>query len=397
MLKRILLGLALVIVALALFLTRPWSAYSPLTMNTLFSENSRVENFRHMDRIFPSRAIKVSGEPFQFKRDEKPLNINYQFAGETRSVEDFLERVNTSGFIIIQDDTILFERYMNGAKETDTFTSWSVAKSVVSTLVGMALKDRKINSLDDAVTDYVPALNNTAYQGVPIKHILQMTSGVDFNEVYGEQFSDINRYFMKVFMLGRRANDVLADYGQKRASGQKFQYVSIDTQVLGLLVSTLYQQPLAKVVEARLWQPLGMEADAFWNIDQDSDDGVEIAFCCLNARLRDFARFGRLFLEQGEWNGEQLLPQNWVPEATTPSAPHLQPEQVRKGLRGYQYQWWVPGNPQREYFANGVWGQSIYVSEPQKLIIARNSVDPDFMPNMAEMIAVFRAIRDALD
>ncbi len=395
------LGLIIFVIAvvgLGLFLTRPWSDYNPLKMNSLFSESKRVENLRNMDQIFPSRTIKAGTKPFRFKADYKPLNVQYRFRGDERNLDEFLDRVVGTGLLVIKNDRLVHERYMQGSDEETRFTSWSVAKSFVSTLVGIALGDGLIRSLDDDITDYVPELKGTGYDGVPIKHVLQMSSGVEFDETYGNRFSDIQQFFWKVFIFGKRADEVMTLYPKAQPSGTEHHYISIDTQALAMMLRRLYDKPLANLLSERIWQPLGMEGDAYWNIDKESEDGMEIAFCCINARLRDYAKLGRLYLNQGRWNGKQIVPKGWVMEATTPGAPHLEPgvSPHNYGPRGYQYQWWIPENYKREYFASGVWGQFIYVSEPDNLIIVRTSVDPDYRPNMEETIVVFRAIRDAL-
>ncbi len=390
--------LILVVTGLGLFATQPWSDYSPLDMNALFAPDTRVDNFRHMERIFPKRPIRAGGQPFVFKRQDRSLDVHYTFDGEERSLDEFLQRVVGTGLLVIKNDRIVHERYMQGSDEESRFTSWSVAKSFISTLVGMAVGDGLIKSLDDPISDYVPELQGSGYDGVPIRHVLQMSSGVDFDETYDNRLSDIQQFFWKVFIFGRRADRVMTDYPKGEPSGTVHHYISIDTQALGMMLRRLYNKPLADLLSERIWQPLGMAGDAFWNIDEASADGMEIAFCCINARLRDYAKLGRLYLNQGNWNGKQLLPKDWVKEATTPGAPHLEPgvSPYDYGPRGYAYQWWVPENYQREYFASGVWGQYIYVSEPDNLIIVRTSVDPAYRPNMAESIVVFRAIRDAL-
>lgn len=396
-----LLGRALLLLVLASTLTglallRPWAEHPPLGLLSLFDPDVRVENFRAMERIMPARRIAASEAPFRFAREERPLEVRYEFEGETRTLESFLERVSATGLLVVKDDVIVTERYFQGATEQTRFTSWSIAKSFVSTLVGMALLDGRIASLDDPISRYAPALEQTAYAGVPIEHVLQMSSGVDFDERYATKTSDINLFFAKLFVLGRRADDVIADYGRERPSGEVFHYVSLDTHVLGYMLRELYGRSLASLVEERIWKPLGMEHDALWNLD--AVEGDEIGFCCLNATLRDYAKLGRLYLNGGEWEGRRLLPEGFTVRATRPSAPHLEAgaSPYGYGKRGYQYQWWSPEAPEGEYFAAGVWGQYVYVSEPDRLIVVRTSVDPHFRAHQDESIAVFRAIRDAL-
>lgn len=390
--------LALLILALVLFVSRPWSDYSPLTMLYLFEEGVREENFRHMETVFPYTTVSAPENAHSFPREERSLADEYQFDGETRAIADFSERTRTTGLLVIKDGVIVHEDYYRGASEGDRFTSWSVAKSFVATLVGMALEEGRISDLDDPITDYVPELEGTGYQGVPIKHVLQMASGVDFDETYNEQFSDINLFFWKAFVFGRSTDAIMTDYGSAGPSGEVFHYISIDTQALGMLLRNLYDQSIPTLLEEKLWQPLGMEGDAYWNLDSDNGEGRAIAFCCLNAHLRDYARLGQLYLQQGQWQGKQLISGDWVQEATTPEAPFLEPgaSPYRYGDRGYQYQWWVPEDYEREYFAAGVWGQYIYVSEPDNLVIVRTAADPGYHRHTDESVAVFRALRDSL-
>lgn len=380
-----------------LFLERPWSEYGLLEMNSLFDADERVENFRNMDEIFPSEPIAAAPRPVALPRDERPLRVIYRFGGERRSLDGFVERTTTTGLLVLKDGAVVHERYRLGASAASRFTSWSVAKSFVSTLVGIALADGRIDSLDDPISRYVPELRGSAYDGVAIENVLQMSSGVDFDEDYDDRLSDINLFFVKLFLLGKGANDVVDDYGRARPSGEAFDYASIDTQALAMLLAAVYDRPFTKLLEQRLWHPLGARA-AHWSIDDTDGDGTAIAFCCLNARLRDFAKLGQLYAQHGRWRGERLLPAAWVREATTPGAPFLEPGALPgdSDYRGYAYQWWVPERYEREYFAAGVWGQYVYVSEPDRLVIARTAVDPDWRQHGQESIAAFRAIRDAL-
>jgi len=400
--KKVAAVIAAVLVLLAggiyLFLARPWSQYSLLEMNSLFAASKRVSNFRHMDQIFPAEPIAGAPRRSEFRRRERPLRVRYRFGGEERNLGGFLRRVSATGLLVVKDGRIVHERYLQGGAPGSRFTSWSMAKSFVATLVGQALAEGRIESLEDLIGDYVPELAGGAYGSVPIRHVLQMSSGIDFDETYDSRFSDINLFFLKLFVLGRSAGSVIGDYDSAGPSGREFHYASIDTQALGMLVSAVYGRPLTEVLEERLWHRLG-GASAYWNIDDTDGSGTPIAFCCLNARLRDYARLGQLYLQQGRWRGERLLPAGWVRRATTPGAPFLQPGALpeRYGSRGYQYQWWVPKGSRREYFAAGIWGQYIYVSEPDGVVIVRTAADPDYREHGEESIAVFRAIGDALN
>jgi CubicO group peptidase (beta-lactamase class C family) len=392
--------LAAVIAALVggyLLVERPWSGYGLLAMNSLFSEGERVENFRHMDEVFPAEDIAGARRPVDFPRREQSLEADYRYGGERRTLAEYHDRADSTGLLVVKDGEVLHERYFQGADAASRFTSWSVAKSFVATLVGMALADGRIRSLDDPIDRYVPRLADSAYAGVPIRHVLQMSSGVEFDEDYDDLRSDIRLFFLQVYVLGRDADDLTAGYDRHGPSGKQFHYASVDTQALGMLVSEVFDRPFVDVFAERLWRPLGAHS-AFWNVDATGGDGEPIAFCCLNARLRDYAKLGQLYAQHGMWKGRRLLPASWVRQATTPGAPHLEPGQLPDphSTRGYGLQWWVPRDYDREYYAAGVWGQYIYVSERDDLVIARTAVDPDYRDHGDEAIAVFRAIRDSL-
>ena len=386
--------------AAALLLFKPWSEHNVMGLFLLFEPDQRISNFQNMETLYPTRTVKAGSQVFQFKKAESDTTLppSFEFQSQAVASADFLQRSVTTGLMVIQNDRILHEDYFHGAHEHTRFTSWSVAKSFVATLVGIALKEGKIASLDHAIDRYVPELRGSAYEGVPIEHVLQMSSGVDFDETYSAQFSDIQLFFWQVYGLGRSADSVMSDYQSAKPSGQEMHYASVDTQALGMLLKRVYQQNLSSLLQEKLWQPLGMERDAIWAVDGYDENAMEIAFCCLSVTVRDYAKLGRLYLNQGQWQGNNLLPENWVPQATRPGSPHLEPGASPHdyGPRGYQYQWWMPADYEDEYMAVGIWGQYIYVSEPDNLIIVKTSVDPDFTPNVAENIAFFRGVRNHL-
>ena len=388
-------GLGLLLLALLAFWYRPWAEYSPARMNSLFREDLRVENFRHLDRIFPYKTLRKAARVSEFPREEKPLALDYPFKGETRNLDEFLVRVNATGLLVLKDGKIVHERYLRGADQSSRLTSWSMAKSVVSTLIGLAKAQGKIRSLQDKVSVYVPELAGSAYGDARIVDLLQMSSGVRFAEVYADKASDINVLFYKVFLAGQSINQAVANRPFEREPGTKFHYISSDTQVLTWVLAKAVGKSLAEFAQEQLWDPLGMESDAWWSTDFH---GAELGYCCLNAVLRDYGRFGQLYLQQGVWGGKALLPEGWVREATRPSRPSLQPGSNGTGdaLRGYQYQFWVPLDHDREFFAAGIWGQYIWVSEKDNVVIVRTSVDPVWNRNLAETIVVNREIAKAV-
>lgn len=380
----------LLLAAAILFLTRPWSSWSPWQMNQLFWKSQRVQNFQHMDRLFPSHPLQASTAPFVFPRAEKPflLPATYVFEGNHRLTEAFLDKTTTTGLLILRDGQVVHEQYRHGATRTSTLTSWSMAKSVVATLVAIALKEGSIRSLDDKAETYVPELRGKAYGQARIRDLLRMASGVKFDETYDNRLSDIQKVFYKTFIFNQPIDDAAANYPAEDPPGTRFHYKSMDTQILSWVLRRATGSPITAYAQKKLWQPLGMQDKGFWNTDFH---GNELGYCCLNISLRDYAKLGQLYLQQGQWNGQQLLPADWVRESTKRPEPwltagHGYPE------RGYGYHWWVPKNPDQEFFANGVWGQTIFVDEKTRTVIVKTSVDPDFKANTAEMIAFMRGM-----
>ena len=394
--------LVLLVIAGALTFYQPWAKYSPADMNRAFLADERVEHFRNMNKLFPSQLIHKGGETHQWPNKSKPLEFSYQYDGKSIALSDNLERTNTTGLIVIKDGIIIHELYRLGETKHSLHTSWSVAKNFVSTMVGMAIDDGLIVSVNDQVQTYIPELRGKAYGEATIKDLLQMSSGVDFFESYGTPgsntalaFSDAQKITTGAWMLGINMNELVGKYDKKEEPGTRWEYRSSDTQVLGWLVEKVMQKPFAQLIEQRLWQPVGMGSDANWLVDS-SDESSAITFCCLNATLRDFALLGELYRLGGAWNGQQLLSKQWIIEATTPDSTHTQPRNV-KGYRGYQYQWWVPKDYDREYFASGIWSQHIWVDEKRGVVIARTAVDPNFTANMEENVIMLRAISTYVD
>jgi CubicO group peptidase (beta-lactamase class C family) len=387
--RPLLITLALLLVAVAAFVFRPWSPWSPWRMNQLFRPSMRVDNFQHMDRIFPSRPLPASTQPFVFPKQEQPLPDSYVFNGETRQRNTFLEKTHATGLMVLKDGVIIHEEYRLGAGPTSTLTSWSMAKSVVATLVGIAHKEGRIASLDDKASKYVPELQGKAYGDASVKDLLRMASGVKFDENYASRTSDINKLFYKVFIFGTPIDDAVKDLPAEDKPGTKFHYKSVDSQVLAWVLHRATGKSVVAYASEKLWQPLGMQDNGFWNLDRP--DGNELAYCCLNTSLRDYAKLGQLYLQQGKWQGRQILPEDWVKETTQRPEPWLAAGNGYEE-RGYGYHWWLPKNPDHEFFANGVWGQTIFVNENAGIVIVKTSVDPDFKTNTAEMIAFMRGM-----
>jgi CubicO group peptidase (beta-lactamase class C family) len=393
--RRVFSFVALLLAASLLLIVKPWAPpHSPMKQLLLFSPDHRVENFRRMEEVFPARRIAASTTPQPWPQGA-PVHLpaGFAFAGRTADSHDFLARSVTTGLLVLKDGAIVHESYALGATEASRLTSFSVAKSVVATLVAIALKEGDIRSLDDQAAAYAPELAGTAYGAATLLDLLRMSSGVRFDERYDTQFSDIQRVFQRMFLFGQRIDDITPGYAAEVAPGTRFHYVSIDSQVLSQVLRGATGRSVSDYAREKLFDPLGMEQDALWNLD--AVDGDELAFCCLNMTLRDYARLGQLYLQQGVWNGTPLLPDGWVRNATRRDEPWLAPG---NGFaeRGYALHWWVPVDADNEYFANGIWGQTVWVDEKRGVVIVKTSADPDFRANMAETIAFLRAVSAAV-
>ncbi len=361
---------------------------------TLFDRDVIVENFRTMGERFEARTVRRGEAVSPLKIKVLGLPASYIYRGEKKSVAEFIERTWTTGFIVLRDDTILFERYYRGNTAASRTISWSSVKSLVSALMGIAVAEGCIKDIRQPVTDYVPSLGVSGYNGVPIKDVLQMSSGVRFDETYADFNSDINR-MGRYFALNMPFEKFILSLESERKPGVYNHYVSMDTQVLGMVIRSATGKSLSAYAEEKLWKPLGMESDAFWLIDSD---GAEAAFCGLNAVLRDYARFGRLYLNRGNWNGRQIVPAEWVRASVTPDAPHLAPgrRDSSSWVLGYGYQWWIPENPDGDFLAIGIYGQAIYVYPKYGIVIAKSSAYPDYNTDGEDMeiesIEMFRSI-----
>ncbi|MCH8204222.1 MAG: serine hydrolase [Candidatus Hydrogenedentes bacterium] len=354
-------------------------------------EESRIENFRNVDTLFPHLTIPRAETPFTFKRDEQGLSgVEYTFDGETSTLESFLDKTTTTGLIVLKMDTIVSEQYFLGHSAEQRHLSMSVAKSFLSALVGIAIGEGKIESVQDSVTKYLPELAASGYNDIPIEHLLQMSSGIDFSEEYDDQESDINTLFLQM-ADGLSVTEYIANLENAEPSGKRFHYASVDTQVLGMILEKVYDQPVHEIMHEKIWSKIGMEHDAYYATD---NHGNALVFGFLSATLRDYAKFGLLYLGKGRWQGEQVVPRAWVEHSVVPGAPHLTAENLyaTKSDYGYQYKWWIPEGNQGEFTGRGVWGQYLYVNPAERVIIVKHSVDPDFSTRASETLAAFRAI-----
>ena len=363
---------------------------------TLFEPAGIVENFRNMTRVLDYRTVRRRGPVYRIPYESKRLPASYPYQGQDHDLAQWIERTATSGIIIIHDGKIAFERYYLGNHASTRWASWSVGQSIVSALVGFAMEEGLIRSLADPVNDYVPRLGASGYNGVTLREVLQMSSGIGFNEDDADWHSDINRLARRV-ALGKAIDDVVVSLENERPPGTFHRRVSMDAQVLAMVLREATGRSLSTYMEEKLWSRLGMESDAFWIVD---GDGMELVFCGFHAQLRDYARFGLFFLNQGKtFRGQQILSARWIQDAVTPGRPHLLPgaDNPNSSSRpGFGYQWRLPEPPDGDYCAIGICGQFIYVHPRYRVVIAKTSADADDIPSGderdVESLAVFRSI-----
>ena len=398
--KAAVFGAAMALATLALGVHAGAADEYPLgTRENFTAPEHSSASFRSMDRIFHTRRVPRSGAASKLTRASEPFAIRYPWEGAERTVEDLAARTDSTGILVVHDGEILFEGYYRGADETSRFLSMSVGKSFVSTLVGLAIGDGLIGSVDDPVTRYLPELASSGYDGVAIERILQMSSGIAFTEEYDKPDSDVFKLFAPMISGTGRLNEVAGSFGRAREPGSKFYYASNDTQILGMLVAKVTGKTLSDYMAEKLWGPLGAEDDALWLTDREGADGMEMAFGGLNVRLRDYGRFGLLMAREGKWNGRQLLPAGWVERATVPRSPQVMPGQLYPGYAmGYGYQWWCFPPPGRAFTGQGVYGQLLMVDPDLDLVVVKTSAWPVAWDDRkeAESYAFFNAVRDAL-
>ena len=366
---------------------------------SLFSgEGEQYQNFYRVDQIFPVKKIPSSEDPLVFTKGlSLSLPESFIFKGNKIVSKEFLSRTDTSALLILKDGKISFEQYWLTGGEDKQWISFSLAKSFISALIGIAIKKEKIKSIDDSITDYVPKLKNSAYNNVRIKDILQMSSGALWNEDYSDPSSDINR-IGRVFAIGGSFDKIAMAMKNELVPGTFNRYNSIDTQVLGMLLRETVGSSISEFMNEVLWEPIGAEYESYWIVDSNN---MEMAFGGFNATARDYAKLGELYRLEGKLNDQQIVPSQWVRDSITPDAPHLIPGDnlYSENDRGYGYQWWIPDISSGDFTGIGVYNQFIYVSPKANMVIVKLSANSlygksQIINNLSvwESIAFFKAI-----
>lgn len=329
--------------------------------------DTQVNTFRNTDRLFPTRKVARGPAVMALPLSSQPLrDFEYTVDGDTYDLFDVVSLNRVSGLLIVRNGEILFEKYLLGNDEQTRWMSMSVVKSMTATLIGAAIQDGYIDSIDEPIVKYLPRFRGTAYDGVTVRHLLQMTSGVSWNETYTDPDSD--RRHMLEAQIGQKAGailDLMAALPRMAEPGTRWNYSTGETQVAGALVRAATGKPVADYLSEKIWAKLGMEADAYWWLE--SPDGLEVGGSGLSARLRDYARFGLFLLNDGVIDGERVLPEGWVRSASTPKI--VAGEKV-----DYGYMLWpLHAN---SYAAIGIFGQFVFVDPDKNLVVAMWSAQP---------------------
>jgi CubicO group peptidase (beta-lactamase class C family) len=350
---------------------------------TLFwTPEQQVAGYRNSHRISPTRKITAGKTVLKLPYAKRDLDdVKIQAGGIAMTVDEYFTRQSVAGLLVIKDGKILYERYGLGNTEDSRWISFSVSKSVVSMLFGAALQDGFIDSVDEKVTDYLPRLKGSSYDQSSIKNVLQMASGVEWNEDYTDPESDVARATWATTEL----YEYLRHKPRESSPGEIFNYNTAETNLAGTLLRSAIGNNLSTYLTEKIWKPFGMEADAYWNLTEPG--GGEFGGCCLNATLRDYGRIGLFALNDGRLiDGTEVLPADWLRESTSPS----------KGYAGYGYFWWLTAED--IFTAIGIFGQGIYINREQDIVIALHSARGDASKDSdwALQDALYAAITDAI-
>lgn len=317
----------------------------------------QVSGYRNINRIFPTRVVKAGATVLELP--EAPVELGsvvVQTENRSMTVDEYFVRQNVAGLLVLKDGKIAYERYGLGNDQNSRWISFSVTKSVVSMLVGAALHDGYIENVDEKVSDYLPRLKGSPYDESTIRNILQMSSGVEWNEDYADPESDVNNASWETVAL----YGYLAQKQRESAPGTMFNYNTAETNLVGTLLRSAIGNNLSAYLENKIWQPFGMEADAWWTLTEPG--GGEFGGCCISATLRDYGRLGLFALGNGHLaDGTAVLANGWMAQSTTPSGSNP----------GYGYLWWLSGTG--SYRATGIFGQAICVHPEQNVVVALHS------------------------
>ncbi len=329
--------------------------------------NLQASTFRNSHKIFPTRKIPM-GKKKILKESLQPAEaLEFQLNSSQNDIFDYISKNRVAGLLVYSQGKVVCEHYESGNTADSLWVSMSMAKSVATTLVGVAIKDGFIKNVDEQLVEYLPELKGSAYDGVSIRHLMQMTSGVAWNDQHTDPNSD--RRIMLDYQVEQKPGlimDYICKTKRQHEPGTHFNYSFADTFVVGALLKAATGEWLSDYLSRRIWIPMGMEKEGMWWLD--SVDGLEVAGCGICATLRDFSRLGIYMLQDGKINGEPTLPENWTAESTSPRI-------VGGETLNYGYMWWpVPDESgsfkEKAFSARGIFGQYIYINPTRQLIIS---------------------------
>ncbi len=357
--------------------------------------------FTHMNLLMPAEDVRRGGQVFPLPRRMRPLEATYGFAGRERSLAELHARTNTTSFVVLHGGEIVHESYPGRfAGPGVRFQMFSMTKSVTSMLIGIALDEGAIKDVTEPVTVYCPELAGSAFDGVSIEHLLDMSSGVGDLEIYTARDALINR-FARAATGGGSLHEVVASAERSTEAGTRFNYSTIDTQVLGWVLESATGHSLAQYATARLWSRIGAEHDAYYWLTR-KHPRTAIGGGSLNATARDLARLGLLMSRGGQLNGQRIVPEAWVARSRGRGVPHLEVGALGPSgypHYGYSNQWWTLGGERRPFTAVGIHGQYLYVDPDADVVIVKTSAWPtaDDPSRDAESITALRAVADHLN
>src|SRR5680860_108927 len=327
---------------------------------------------------FPQREVANQGPVFHFSKAKSDYRLgatigltNRGFNSTNVSLETFSRMHKTISFLVIRNDTLLYEYYATPNTDTTLVSSFSMVKPMVSALVGIAIDEGKIGSVEDYLVDYLPEYKDRiGWEKIKIRNLLHHTSGIKFSDGKFSLTSDNAKYYW-----GHNLREEVLEAELEFPPDTQFKYSSINTQLLGMILERVTAGILSNYLEEKLWKPLGMEAPASWSLDGKNENAIEKAFCCLQARTIDFAKFGRLYLNNGNWLGKQIVPEAWIKYST-------EPDPSGNNKHFYNNNWGLGPLKYGSYFAIGLYGQFLYMYPEKNVMIVRFG-DPDtsYHPN----------------
>ena len=317
-------------------------------------------------RKFGADTIDNELTTFHFESAHENLRFDlpekYSTYDNFTGFDDFLKATKTLSFLVIRHDTVIYSNYFKGYDSSSVFSSFSISKSFISALIGIALEEGVIKSLDQSVTEFIPEMKDPGFSKVTIKDLLEMRSGIKFKEGYADPFSGMAKFY-----YGRNLRKYTLNLKVVSEPGQSYNYQSANSQILAMILERATGMKISDYLEEKIWKPLGMENRATWNVDSKKFNEVK-AFCCINATSIDFAKFGRLYLDSGKWDDHQIIPEEWITES-------LQIKNDSRDSQGFPYTYLWRSLENGDFFAKGILGQYIYICPQKEIIIVRTGAN----------------------